>query len=122
MPYEIVYEDEKKYIRVKTTGELTLAVLSTIIKKVAVLAKEKQCQFIVNDLTEAKLTNKLFDIYHLPTIARNSGIIAVYKRALVVGNRAKDFAFLETVFLNQGHLVKVFATLPEAEEWLIARE
>ena len=122
MSYLVEYIKEKGYIFVEITGELSIEILGAMAKEVAEIGKNTQCRTILNDLRNAKLTNKIFDIYSMPAAAQKSGVAPVFKRALIVGSRAEEFNFLETVFVNQGHLVKMFSTPEEAEAWLFSKE
>jgi hypothetical protein len=55
----------------------------------------------------------------MPKTASTSGIDTHCKRALVVSEQSSDFHFLETVFINQGHNVKMFTDIEEAMSWLL---
>ena len=63
------------------------------------------CSFILNDMRHARITRDTFDIYNMPKSASQAGIGPQYKRALIVNERTSDFHFLETVFVNRGHIV-----------------
>jgi len=67
----------------------------------------------------ASLSKGAIDIYNMPKAARSAGIESRCKRALVVREQSTDFHFLETVFLNQGHNVKMFTDINEAMHWLL---
>ena len=67
----------------------------------------------------AKLTKGTIDIYNMPQTAKEAGVGARHRRALVVSEQSSDFHFLETVFLNQGHNVKMFTDIEEAMIWLL---
>ena len=51
-------------------------------------------------------------------VAKKAGVSQFTRRAIVVGNRSTEFHFLETVFINQGHQVRMFAKIEDAKEWL----
>jgi hypothetical protein len=55
----------------------------------------------------------------MPEEAKKLGIRHSHKRALVVGDKAPDFHFLEAVFVNRGYEVKMFANPDEAIDWLL---
>ena len=58
----------------------------------------------------------------MPKSASQAGIGNRLKRALVVSERSPSFYFLETVFVNQGHIVKLFTDINEALYWLLNKE
>ena len=118
MSYSVDYCDEKDCIRVILKGELTLALLQEIAQDVAKLANMHQCCCVVNDLREAYLTAKAFEVVDMPKSAQKQGVKQTFRRALIVGDRREEFKFLETVFMNQGHTVKMFATCEEGQAWL----
>ena len=73
-------------------------------------------------MRHAKLTEETLDIYNMPKSARQAGIEHRFKRALVVSELSSDFHFLETVFINQGHIVKMFTDFDAALHWLLNKE
>ena len=118
MPYTIRYEKEQDYLMVSVQGELDLRLLQNMASDVAKTLQDVGCRRILNDLREARPTRTV-EIYNMPDIAKKAGVIEGVKRALVVGEKASDFYFLETVFVNRGHQVKMFADIEEAKEWLL---
>ena len=119
MPYKIVYEKEGDYISIRVEGGFGLSVLKQLSADVSKFIEKYGCNHILNDLRLAKLTSDTLDIYNMPQTASNSGIENLCKRALVVSERSSDFHFLETVFLNRGHNVKMFTDIEEAMHWLL---
>ena len=118
MTYSIDYCDDKECIKVAIRGELTLDLLQKIARDVATLANTNHCYRIINDLREAMLTAKAFEVLSMPQSAQQSGVKQTFQRALIVGDRKETFKFLETVFINQGHIVKMFSTCEEGLAWL----
>ena len=118
MSYSVGYSKNNQCIFVEVTGELSLGLLQSIATDVAKLADGNGCKCIINDLRKATLTPKAFEVVNMPKTAQKSGVMVCFKRALIVGDRTEEFKFLETVFLNQGHLVKMFPTIEEGEAWL----
>lgn len=104
---------------VTVDGELNLPLLKDIAFDVSKIINETDCKFILNDLRKATPAKETLDIYNMPETAKKAGISPTIKRALIVGDRNKDFYFLETVFVNQGNFVKMFATMDDAEAWLL---
>ena len=119
MPYTVNYEVEACCITVAVHGELDLPLLRSIASDIAKIGKAEGCIHILNDLREANLTKGTIDVYNMPDIAKKFGIGQKCKRALVVGDKASDFYFLETVFLNRGYQVKMFADIDDARAWLL---
>jgi len=115
----VEYQEANNYILVKVEGELNLFTIKEMAANVAQLAKTHTCFSVLNDLRDARPTKGALDIFNMPKTAKNAGVDITFKRALVVGDKAEDFHFLETVFINQGHQVKMFTDLQAAKEWLI---
>jgi len=122
MPYKINYEKESGYISVTVQGDFALSNLKDLAADVAKSIEQYGCNHILNDMRQAKLTKGTIDIYNMPKFASSSGIDTYCKRALVVGEQSSDFRFLETVFINQGHNVKMFTDIEEAMRWLLNKE
>jgi len=118
MPYSIHYDKEISCIMVVVDGELDIALLQRMASETATITNRQDCRLILNDLRKAK-PSKVFEVYKMPEIAAQSGINQSYRRALVVGDKAPDFHFLETVFINRGNKVKMFENFEEARDWLI---
>ena len=118
MPYTIDYNQEDDCIMVKVVGELDLSMLGRMAGDVAKIVQKQGCRRILNDMRDAKPIKSTIDIYDMPEMARKSGVKQVCKRALVVLEATDDFHFLETVFINQGHQVKMFTDLDAAKAWL----
>ena len=119
MAFTIKYDKDKDCILIKIQGELNLSLLQQLASKVSVMIKQVGCNRVLNDLRKAKLEENAIDIYSMPEKARNSGVHMMCKRALVAGRRIHEFKFLETVFLNQGHQVKMFEEVDDAWDWLL---
>lgn len=119
MPYTIDYDLDADIIMVTVSGELDLQSLQDMAKSVAKLVEETGCKRVQNDLRDATAAQLAIEIYHMPTIASDSGVEAQIQRALVVGDKASEFYFLETMFINRGHFVKMFADARAAKAWLI---
>ena len=122
MPHKITYDPKKECIRVEVQGELNLQLLQSMASDVAEIVKERGYKYILNDLRKAKIVESAFNIYEMPKTAKKAGVTHICKRALIVGDRASEFHFLETVFLNQGHPVKMFVKTEDAEEWLFGEK
>ena len=118
MTFKVNYNQETDCIMVVVQGELGLSLLQRIADEVSAIIKRVGCSRILNDLREAKPTQITMDIYNMPEAAKQAGVSYVCRRALVVTEETEDFHFLETVFRNQGHQVKLFTNLENAKTWL----
>lgn len=121
MEYTINYNEQDQYFLVEIKGELSMPLLQKLAVDVAKEARKRKCYKVINNLLGAKIVKSTLDIYKMPEIAQNAGINLSFKRALVVGDREKEFYFLETVFKNQGHQVKMFADFEDARAWLLSK-
>ena len=119
VPYTIDYDLEADIIQVTVSDELDLPLLQNMAKSVAILMHETGCKRVLNDLRNATAAQLAIEIFNMPTTASDSGIDAQSQRALVVGDKASEFYFLETMFINRGHFIKTFADMRAATEWLI---
>ena len=122
MSYKINYNKEQDYIAVTIEGEITLSTVTEPAADVARFAERYNCNRVLNDLRHAMLTDRTLDIYNMPKAARQAGVRSSLKRALVVSELSSNFRFLETVFINQGHIVKLFTTMEDALQWLLNKE
>src|ERR1044071_3422893 len=67
MPYTIEY-DLDGIIIAKVQGGLTITVVQNLTRDLYQLAKEKDCQRILNDLREAELKLAMVEVYTLPKL------------------------------------------------------
>ena len=122
MSYKISYNKSQGYIAVTVEGEFALSTLKHLATDIAGLVESYNCNRILNDMRHAKLTEATLDIYNMPKIASQAGIGPRLKRALVVSELSPNFYFLETVFVNQGHIVRLFTNIDKALQWLLNKE
>ncbi|MCK5686582.1 hypothetical protein KAJ27_20770 [bacterium] len=121
MQFTVTYDSETECILVSIEGELRLSLFDLMAKQVAdYMAKHPDCKFILNDLTNAIPTKSNIETYYMPKRALKAGVDRSMKRALVVNGDLSNFKFLETVFVNQGNIVKLFNNIKDAKEWLFA--
>ena len=118
MSFTVDYDLDNDCILVHVKGHFDPSVLHRIAEQVAVFVRVHHCLRVLNDLTQAKLTPGVADVYDMPTQAAKAGIENQLKRALLVKVVSPQIEFLETVFMNQGHLVKVFTDRNAALAWL----
>jgi hypothetical protein len=121
VPYSIHYDQENDFILITVQGELDLPLLQEMASGVAKMIHQVGCNRILNDLRKARMTDTTVDIYNMPKTAQQAGVVRVCKRALVVSEETSNFHFLETVFVNQGHQVRLFTEITEAKEWLFGK-
>lgn len=122
MPYSVTYDKKTDCIFVSVEGELTLSLFDSMAEEAARCLNEYGCRRILNDLRNARPTKSVLDIYTMPERALNLGVVRTVKRALVVGRTFSEFRFLETVFINQGNIVRLFNSIDEAKQWLLGAE
>lgn len=122
MSYKINYNKEEEYIAVTVEGKFALSNLKELAADLAGFIEQYGCSRILNDMRQARLTKDTVDIYNMPKSASQAGIGPRFKRALVVSEISSDFHFLETVFINQGHIVKMFTDIDAALRWLLNKE
>jgi len=122
MSYKINYDKEQDYIAVTIEGDFGLSTIKELAADIAGSVKRYNCNRILNDMRHARLTEGTFNIYNMPKIASRAGVEPRFKRALVVSKLSSDYHFLETVFVNQGHIVKVFTDIDAALRWLLNKE
>jgi len=118
MPFTIKYDKEIDCIFIKVDGQFDLSLLKMLASEVAKVIEKHGCRCIFNDLRNATLGD-ILDIYHMPNTARETGIENMCKRALIVNEIPSEFDFLETVFVNRGHQVRMFTDADIANQWLL---
>ena len=122
MSYKIKYKKEQGYIAVTVEGNFALSTLKKMAADIAGFTERYNCNRILSDMRHTRLTENTFNIYNMPKIASQAGIEPRFKRALVVDELSSDYHFLETVFVNQGHIVKIFTDINAALHWLLNKE
>ncbi len=118
MGFTVTFDQDKNCILVACSGNLDLPMVQTVATEVSRTIARTGCLLIMNDLRDAHLTDHAVDVYRIPRIMTEIGISPLVKRALVVGDRQEEFRFLETVFVNYGNEVHMFADTADAEAWL----
>ena len=122
MSYKVVYNKKTNCILVTIDGELNILLFDKMAKEVAQYFKQYGCRHVLNDLRHASLVDSITDIYTMPKHASKFGVTGLVKRALVVSGTFDKFRFLETVFINQGNIVKMFNNMDDARQWLFGGE
>lgn len=122
MSYHIEYREERGYIYVVFDGFLDIHVFQSMAREVGRLIQDTGCDRILSDMRKSTLDEGVGDVYFMPKQALAAGVSRSVRRALVVSAPVSDYCFLETVFVNQGNVVKVFEDFGEAEKWLFSEE
>lgn len=117
MTYTVNFDEKSECIMVAVSGLLDLQLLQNLAADVSALIKKHGCKRILNDMRKAILKNDA-ETFFMPKQAERSGVMPWCKRAIVVSDKNTNFKFLETVFTNQGHQVKIFTDINEAKRWL----
>lgn len=120
MSYRVEYREDGDYIYVAFEGSIDIQSFQSMAREVGRLIHEVNCSRVLNDLRRAGLDESLGDVYFMPKQALAAGVARNIRRALVVAGDVDDYRFMETVFLNQGNIVKVFENFDEAERWLFS--
>jgi hypothetical protein len=120
MPYSVTYRDESDLIAVSVDGELNMTVFMEIAAEVGRLIKKHSCNRILNDMRNAFPPESVGDTYFMPEKALALGVARNIRRALIVSGNFEDYRFMETVFINQGNIVKLFDNIDEAQSWLLS--
>ncbi|MCK5131565.1 MAG: hypothetical protein KAR40_05375 [Candidatus Sabulitectum sp.] len=118
MSYSIGFDKKIDCIIVTVAGDFHLSAMQSLAAEVAKHLNEHGCRCILNDLRNAALSEPSSATYKMPEAALKAGVSRHIKRALVVSDLSSDFRFLETVFVNQGNIVKLFVDIDEARSWI----
>ena len=123
MLHTLFFNSETKTIEAKMIGDLTFCGTKELITQLAQMAKENNCNLLLNDFNEAIIKLSTFEIYELPKIMLDTftsvGLnVRLMKRALIVKKDLQDYTFYETVTKNSGQNAKIFNDIDEAKEWL----
>jgi len=120
MSYSVVYREEEDLIEVSVVGELNMMLFKDLAREVGSLIKQHSCKRILNDMRKAFPAESAGDTYFMPKKALDLGVARNIRRALVVNGHFHGYKFMETVFINQGNIVKLFNSIEEARRWLLS--
>ncbi len=118
MPYAVSYHPDLECILVQVAGLFDSAILQSLASQVASLSKAHQCPRIKNDLRHAQLTPGVLDVFTMPAASEGSGISLQARRALWLDTLTPQLEFMETVFMNHRHRVRLFTDREAALAWL----
>jgi hypothetical protein len=117
---QIDYMDEG-IVRVRLTGPQTLADYRKQTEDALQLAKSKKVALFMVVDQQARNTASVLELFAMPAMYVELGAPRSAKAAIVMPHNspsAADIRFYETVCVNRGFNVKIFATERPAMEWL----
>jgi hypothetical protein len=121
--YRFAVDRRPEYLHVSVTGENTVANVRRILRDVLCACAEHGCARV---LLEEHLTGPSLgtvDVFEIVAEGSHAAVSALEQMAYVDTNPEHDASqleFIETVAVNRGIRVRVFATVAEAEAWLAA--
>ena len=122
MSYKLEIKEEPRYLHANIKGKRTTENIKEVTKEILESCIKNQYSKILIDTREfsERISNtmKIFDLasQELPDIIQKK----IKKVAIVdLDGFEEDKRFFETVALNRGHNVKIFADLNKAQEWLL---
>jgi hypothetical protein len=123
LSHTTIFNLDTQIIEIKFQWIVTMQELRESFPEIIKIAIEKGSFLVLIDFLDAIVSFSTMDIYELPSIQLNLAdqlrINAYkFKRALVAPKGSEAFSFLETVFLNRGHVIKLFHHVDEARNWL----
>ena len=120
MPFEIQYDAEKKYVRAKFTGKITMTMVREYIAALIPVLEQHDCSRLLSDSRTAQLQLSALDIMQFPKMAEASPLTARCKRAVLPPPATSGFDMYETMCAMKGHNLQVFSDPDEALVWLLA--
>jgi hypothetical protein len=119
MPFEIKYDEDKKYIRATFTGKIDMQLTREYIAALLPVLEETGCQRLLSDSREAQLQLSALDIMQFPKLAEASPLTAHCKRAVLPPPGTSGFNMYETMSEIKGQKLRVFSDPEEAMKWLL---
>jgi hypothetical protein len=124
MTFKVAYDEENDCVIGILEGRLDMESAREYMAEASRVLGAHDCKRFLNDLRGAETNLSVLDTYDLPTVLKEIGAEAGvelqrWRRAIVAPKEASDTArFFETVAVNRGDDVKVFAEIDEAMAWL----
>ena len=121
MAYEVKVEAKAGYLHVRVTGENSPETVRGYLGEVRAACERARC---MNVLVEENLSGPglgTFDVFGVVSQGSRDATRAMGRVALVDVNPEHDprlMQFAETVAVNRGMTMRVFATVAEAEAWM----
>ena len=120
MPYQITYDPKIDCVVTTISGDLDKNLVANFFMEVGKVAAENNCRRILSDLRTAKIVAPPTDIYDMASSLEKLQIQRTFRRAIVISQDHKDYAFWENVCYNQGHqIVKIFHNYEKAKDWVL---
>jgi hypothetical protein len=125
LPHASKYNTELGIVETEYIGVVTYNEIIDVCHEIPNMALKCNCFLTLGNYSKADLEISVSEIYNLPKIIAEIllplGIHPhKFKRAFVITKHMKDFHFFETVTLNSGQKAKVFLSVEEARDWLLA--
>ena len=121
MSSQIDYMDEG-IVRVRLTGPQTLADYRKQTEDALKLARRKKVSLFLVEDQQARNTASVLELFAMPAMYEELGAPRSAKVGIVMPHNspsAADIRFYETVCVNRGFNVRIFATERQAIEWLM---
>ena len=120
MQYTIEYDEKNECLVGRFQGVLNnSSFYSAYVEELKKKAQEHDCLRILHDFRNVRIEMNTMEVHAFSNEMRNEHINPRWKRAMLVGeNYLEEARFFETVAVNRGQRVRVFAGYEEAVEWL----
>jgi hypothetical protein len=123
MPWKLIHLEAEGVVETVYEGALTFSELEEAIRANAAARAEHGIRWFLADCRGLSAGGSLTDVYRLPALFERLGLGRDWKEAILLPAMpaAEDeMRFYETVTLNQGYQVRIFASREEALAWLVA--
>jgi hypothetical protein len=118
MTFCVHFDDEHDCFIGSFIGRLDSSTVGPYTEQLRSEASKHECRRFLNDMRRAEIDFTTFELYGLPGILGAAGFDRSWRRAIVAHEQFEDYYFYETVAVNRGYQVKVFADFDEAMTWL----
>lgn len=122
MPFTLELQEKPGYLHFQITGENTPAVVREYLGAVMRSALERKCPILLIEENLHGPPLPLIDVFDLASGGTDRARGEIRRIAFVDVNPDHPIAnmqFAETVAVNRGLNVRVFATVEEAERWIV---
>ncbi|NTW48831.1 MAG: hypothetical protein HGB19_03700 [Chlorobiales bacterium] len=121
MEWDIVINDEYKYIEVITSGIADTDGSLNMAKAIAHTMKTNRItKALIDHRNVISVTGNVTDIYTRPKLFRIIGAILRIRIAEIIKpEHLEHFKFFETVCVNQGYQIYIFQDKEKALSWLL---
>ena len=119
MNYAVEYLPGKGYAKARIAGHILVKDVRECAVRVFALAAEHDCTRVLIDSSQVTTDTGISDIHGFYSRLEKFGCDRRMTVAIVFRDPLGKDQFIETVARNRGFGLKVFATLEEAEAWLM---